>query len=511
MSEWSAGYVTEVGYIHGYYRELLPSLLGFACLARGVAAPGLGVDSIRVLEIGCGQGISANIIAASNPQIDYTAIDFNPEHIAGAQALAKEAGTPNVRFIEASFAQIAEDASLSPFDVITLHGIYTWVSAENREHIIRIARDKLKTGGLLYVSYNCYPGWSPVIPIRRVFTDTSEVLPKEPIFDRLAEGFRLFDRLKDIKARYIAMSPGLIERMEQVKKLQRNYAAHEYLNGEWTIFHSPEVAADMARAKLSYVGSANLLDNVDAINLTAEQSQFLAEIKDSSRREYFRDLVVNQQFRRDIFIKGTQRLGFLTGRDKLLNLRLVLSGPAAEMPRKVTGVLGEAELQGEVYDAILAKLDGQPKTVRELIADPSVANLGWPRLQEAVMILLGQGMCHIALPSSGESERANRAGALNLAITRRARESTDLAYLASPVIGGAIDMDRIGQLFLLAARERAPDCARFVWDVLKIQSQKVVKDGKVLGTEEENLAELAERAQLFAEKRVPVLVMLGIH
>ena len=129
----------------------------------------------------------------------------------------------------------------------------------------------------------------------------------------------------------------MIERIEQVKKLQRNYVAHEYLNGEWTIFHSPEVAADMARAKLSYVGSAHVLDNVDTINLTAEQSQFLAEIKDSTRREYFRDLILNQQFRRDIFIKGTQRLGFLTTRDKWLDLRLVLSIPAVDVPRKVTG------------------------------------------------------------------------------------------------------------------------------------------------------------------------------
>ena len=370
MPEWGAGYVTEVGYTHGYYRELLPSLLAFACLSRGVAAPGLRTEPIRILELGCGQGFSANVIAAANPQIDYTAIDFNPEHIAGAQALAKEAGTPNLRFLEASFEQIAQDPSLSPFDVITLHGIYTWVSADNREHIIRIARDKLKAGGLMYLSYNCYPGWSPVIPIRRMFTDTSEVSPKEPIFDRLAEGLRLFDRLKDIKARFIAATPGLIERMEQVKTLQPSYVAHEYLNADWTIFHSPEVAADMARAKLSYVGSAQLLDHVDAINLTAEQSRFLAEIKDSTRREYFRDLVVNQQFRRDIFIKGTQRLGFLTARDKWLDLRLVLSGPAAEVPRKVKTVLGEAELQGEVYEPILAKLDGQPKTVRELLTNP---------------------------------------------------------------------------------------------------------------------------------------------
>jgi len=130
---------------------------------------------------------------------------------------------------------------------------------------------------------------------------------------------------------------------------------------------------------------------------------------------------------------------------------------------------------------------------------------------EVDIVQLGQGKCHIALPSRGESERAKRTSALNLAIMRRARESADLTYLASPVIGGAIEMDRIGQLFLLAAREKAPDRAGFVWDFLKIQGQKIVKDGKVLETEEENLAGLEERVQLFTEKTAPVLAMLGIH
>ena len=236
-----------------------------------------------------------------------------------------------------------------------------------------------------------------------------------------------------------------------------------------------------------------------------------AEIRDPTRREYFRDLILNQQFRRDIFIKGIRRLGFLTTRDRWLELRLALPIPAVDVPRKVTGTLGELALQDEVYEPIVAKLTGAPKTVRELIANPSITNLGWARLQQALMILLGQAKCHIALPSSGEAERANCTGLLNLAIMRRARESTDIAYLASPVIGGAIDMDRIGQLFLLAARERAPGRARFVWNILKIQDQKIVKDGKVLDTEEENLAGLAERAHLCAEKTAPVLAKLGIN
>ena len=114
MSNWSDGYVTEVGYTHGYYAELAPSRLAFACLTKGVGAPGLGVEPFRLLELGCGQGLSANIIAAANQHMDYTAVDFNPAHIAGASALARDAGTPNLHLREASFAEIAADELVRP-------------------------------------------------------------------------------------------------------------------------------------------------------------------------------------------------------------------------------------------------------------------------------------------------------------------------------------------------------------------------------------------------------------
>ncbi|MDP3013793.1 MAG: hypothetical protein Q8M92_06080 [Candidatus Subteraquimicrobiales bacterium] len=42
------------------------------------------------------------------------------------------------------------------------------------------------------------------------------------------------------------------------------------------------------------------------------------------------------------------------------------------------------------------------------------------------------------------------------------------------------------------------------------QGQRIVKEGKTLETTEDNLAELADQAQAFAEKQLPVLRALGI-
>ncbi len=510
MNDWSAGYVTEVEYTHGFYRELVPQYLALAALAHGTVAPGLGSKPIRVLELGCGQGLSANLIAAANPHIDYTAIDFNPAHIAGAQGLASIAGTPNVHFLEASFEDVAADDALGRFDVITLHGIYTWVSAENRAHIIKIARDKLKPGGLLYLSYNTYPGWTPVLPIRRMFTDTAAAHPAVPIFERLDESLRLFNRLAEVGARYIATTPGLVERIQRVQTQPRNYVAHEYLNGDWTIFHFADVASDMAAAKLGYVASAHLLDQIDAVNLTAEQSALLAEMKDPVRREGLRDLIVNQQFRRDIFMRGAVPLPQHEAREVWLELRFGLSTVRANVPQKVTATLGEANLQAEVYEPLLDALARGPRTVRQLIEDSKVAGLGWARLQQALVVLVGSGHVQPCLEGKNDAQRRERTRQFNTAVIKRAQSSTELQYLASPVTGGGITVDRFAQLFLLGRQEKQVDLPHFVWAILNGQGQRILKDGLALDTEEENQAELRRRYDVFATTQLPILEQLGI-
>jgi SAM-dependent methyltransferase len=508
MSVWSEGYVIEIGYTHGYYRELSPHYLALAALARGLRAPGSGHAPLHVLELGCGQGFSANLIAAANPHIHYTAVDFNPVHIAGALALAAEASVSNVDFIEASFEDIVGDHKDDYFDIIALHGIYSWVSAENRAHILTIIRDCLKTGGFVYLSYNCYPGWTPVLPIRRMMRDAAG--SDFPIADQLDTAFRLFDQMKEIGARYLA-TPGLAERVDKFKTMPRNYLAHEFMNADWSIFHFADVAADMASAKLTFAGSAHVLDLLDILNFSPEQMAFLASIKDPVRRESLRDLIVNQQFRRDIFGRGLLPLSVSESRARWLDQRLALSMEASKIPRKLASLRGELELQPEVYDALLGKLDGGPKTLRELASDPAIAALGWQRLLQATTLLVGQGHCHPALPEAGEAARVKRTDAFNGAVLARARDSADLTFLASPVTGGGIQADRLTQLYLLAVRDKAPDRYRFVWEVLKAQGQKIVKDGTTLETDADNLAEVTDKLKAFEAGPARVLATLKVR
>ena len=84
-ADWAAGYVTEVGYTFGYYRDLSPGILRLASLVAGIAPP--AGQPLRYLELGFGQGLSINVHAAAIPGT-FWGTDFNPGQVAHARALA---------------------------------------------------------------------------------------------------------------------------------------------------------------------------------------------------------------------------------------------------------------------------------------------------------------------------------------------------------------------------------------------------------------------------------------
>ena len=288
------------------------------------------------------------------------------------------------------------------------------------------------------------------------------------------------------------------------------YIAHEYFNADWTPFYFADVAAELAEAKLGFIGTAHLIDQIDIVNLTAEQQALLAAVDDPVLRQGLRDFIVNQQFRRDIFVKGALPLSVPESRALWSEQRFTLTTLRADVPLKATGALGEADLQAEVYVPILDALAAGPVTMRELIATKSIADLGWARITQALAVLVGIGHVQPCLPAADEAKRTQRTRAFNAAVMKRAEGSADLQFLASPVTGGGVAADRIQQLFLAGLAKKGGDPVAHAWSVLAAQGQALLKDGQPLNGAESNLTELRQRFQAFAEKRLPVLKQLGV-
>ncbi len=254
MAEWSSGYVVEVDYTHGFYQELTPSLLSFGALLQNVRAPGLQTEPLAYCELGCGQGFSTNLLAAANPHIQFYATDFNPSHIAGAQALAQAARLRNVHFSDDSSADYLERKDLPDFDFVCLHGIYSWISSENRRTIVDFITRKLKPGGIVYISYNAMPGWASVMPLRRILLEhVAAQGTSKPLLSRIPAALDFAAQLGHVDARYFASNPKVAARLEGLRTKNRNYIAHEYFNVESLPFYFPDLAQELSEAKLTWV------------------------------------------------------------------------------------------------------------------------------------------------------------------------------------------------------------------------------------------------------------------
>jgi len=508
MSSWTSGYVSEISYTAGFYREMTPAILETVATARSVAAkPATG--AFAMCELGCGRGVTTNVLAAANPHAQFHATDFNPAHIAEARTLAAAGGLKNVTFSDASFAEFLEDRTLPQFDIVALHGILSWISEANRRTIVAFIGRHLKPGGLVYVSYNSMPGWGSFAPLRRLMSELGGLAHSGPV-GRLEKALEIISGLKQANGRFFGANPGVGERFEKMKSQNRSYLVHEYMNKDWEPFYFKDVATEMADAKLTFLGSANLLDHVDVLNLTEEQRTVLGTIEDPTLRETARDYLVNQQFRRDIFVKGAVPLSPFSGRERWQEMRFALAMRRSDVPEKVTGALGAATLQPEAYGPFLDALASGPRTLRGLLTIPAIAELGWARTIQALSVLIGAAYVSPCLDEKGDAKRRESTRRFNRAVMELARDSNDIQALASPVTGGGVGVDRFEQLFLLERQNKEADPAERVSQTLARLGQRLLRDGKPLVTAEENLAELRTRYADFLEKRLPLLEQLGV-
>lgn len=510
MTDWSAGYVADIGYTYGYYAELNPLRVKLAFLNAGLAVPEFGT----ACELGFGQGLSANIHAAASTT-EWHGTDFNPGQAAFAQELAR-AGGAGARLHDEAFADFANRPDLPDFDYIGLHGIWSWISDDNRAVIVDFIRRRLKVGGVVYISYNTYPGWASFAPLRHLMTEHASVLGSEGrgILNRIDGALDFTDKLLATNPLFLRANPHLRERIDKIKEQNRHYLAHEYFNRDWHPMHFSTMAEWLEPAKLQYACSAHYVDHIDTINLTAEQIAFLKDIPDPMFRESTRDFMVNQQFRRDYWVKGLRRLSLVERSEQLRQLRFMLATPPADVSLKVMGALGEANMNESVYAPILETLaDHKPKSLGETEQALKNASFQFSQLLQAALVLSGQGSL-VAVQDDAATARARKAAErLNAHLKVRARGSADVGYLASPVAGGGVAADRFQQLFLLASdsgRKQPVEWAQFAWQLLSAQGQKLVKEGRTIESTEGNLGELTAQAKAFAEKRLPVLKALGV-
>ena len=512
MQRWGDGYVTDIEYSDGYYALQSPAHLRLAAALNGVIAPDL-TSEYTSCELGCGKGKTALIFAAVNPQAEFHAVDFHPGHIAHARERAEQAQLHNIRFHEYSFDEMAgpRGAGLPQFDVITMHGVWSWIAPKLQSSIIEFINARLKPGGLVYVSYNALPAWNYMAPLQRLIKELADSVNSRSDL-AITRVLSQIQKLADANILPPKFHEGIRKIRDNADKVLQ-YVAHEYLNEHWQPVYHADVARAFAGAKMTYAASAELLKNFYNLALTEAQRELLTEVAAEEMRETLKDFCTDQWFREDVFVRGARHMHPMLREKLFAQQELLLVRPPPEIIEIGRPDGSKWRPDPVVYSEVVQALRRGPRRVADLLRLEGLPPGHPVSAVELVGILVGTGLAAVHSNPSPEqvagAERLNRlldadpeaglyrGGTVAIAATcgGLTLSAADFALYQDLRRGRSPSADALADRFM--TRCRALGC-------------HPVLEGKTYEDEAEARMALTREYQMKMDKFVPLWRLLGI-
>jgi SAM-dependent methyltransferase len=293
----------EIPYPNDPYPSSHPDHLATVAILSGKTPP--SVSSCRVLELGCARGGNLIPIAVALPGASFVGIDSSPRQVHEACDLIERLGLRNIRIEVQDIRELGPE--LGTFDYIICHGTFSWVAPEVQEKILDVAACSLAPDGIVYVSYNTYPGWHFRGLVREMMSYHVR-RSKDP--EAIARRSR--DILQFLTASAMAIEPVysnlLKQELDYVSARSDSYLLHDHLEivNSPTYFHDLVERAGSRRLQfVSEVQSTLIAPE----SLPPEIATGLRERSaDAIDFEQYLDFVINRRFRQSLFCRaGAQR------------------------------------------------------------------------------------------------------------------------------------------------------------------------------------------------------------
>lgn len=419
-------YLTATTYPADFHPEQAPSWLAAVLAALGRTSP----TGSEWCEIGCGQGFTALILAAANPDMRFTGIDVNPDHIHAARARARAAGITNARFFCADIRD--PDPVEGSFSHIVTHGMLAWVGQDVREALVDFVSRRLAPDGIAALHYMSEPGGTAF----RAFHSVFRQMIGRP--DPVAEGLVLLAAMRDAQAGFFQLHPHAGQTLDHLLKQAPEYVAHEYLNPHFQPLAFHEVNARLSAAGLAWLGSASPIENIDALSLPANTAGMVAGIDDIALRETAKGILRNQAQRYDLFARPAPPAGdrahlalLRRGVWGLLPGAPVLGAQARELVFNTA--IGPVSSDARIFRPLLDRLAQgvAPFDALEAIA-PFAGRPGL--LNQSLQMALNAHVVHPVqrAPDPGPAARLNRL------LLRDAHEGRHVPALAAATLGSGL-------------------------------------------------------------------------
>lgn len=443
MSDWGEGYVTATDYTTNFFVTLAPESMDHVALFLG-KRPARREASFRYFELGCGTGLTTILLAALHPEAEFAANDFNPGHVAIANDIIAALGLTNITIKDTSFAEaLAEEHE--PYDYIVSHGVYTWVSQENRELVAEFIGKNLKVGGYSVLSYNCAAGWSQHDILNVIFKsliqgrDTSDPELSREIIGEINQLFSVDEGV-------LQSAGATVEFMERLKldKHDPRYIMHEFGNEAWEPVYSHQAINHMASKKLDFIGHSDLMNNTPMTGIPAKIQGMLAG-RPKLQREMLVDMALARSFRSDLYVKGAINKTPGVKRADFDATRFFTKFQAEQYPATMEVLTGDISLDEGACHKIL----GRPRTagctgkeLREFCAGMGVVDEDF---DEFIQILSAVGYLLKEAETPAPQDRIDQINKTLCAMSLDGLRSIN--YLLSPRTRRAEKVNLFDQLF----------------------------------------------------------------
>jgi len=360
MTEDITAYTTDIPYLRDFKPMLAPAWLDHVALVGGIEPPERQIG-FAWCDLGCGQGVTAAILAATHPSATFCGVDAMAAHVDHGSRLAAAAAISNICFHAADFAAAIE-FELPPFDYIVAHGVYSWIDRESQGALRRFIDRHLKPGGLVYLSYNALPGWMRDLPFQRLVREVGRTLHGDSAA-RFAAAAAIAHALADAGVPALAESYILKELKERPEDYSPAYVVHEFMPTAWRPLWVTEVRTEMAAIGFQPVGSATLSENLDWMVLDEPARNTLAAITDDDARELVRDYYLDQRLRCDVFARDSRRLGPDERARSLFSSSFALARPLLDIRYKTATPAGTLAYDSPGARAIIAAVAARPRSL----------------------------------------------------------------------------------------------------------------------------------------------------
>ncbi|MFO0912518.1 MAG: class I SAM-dependent methyltransferase [Pirellulales bacterium] len=273
-------------------------------LARLMGMAPAPIETMRVLEIGCGDGTHLIGVAAGIPGAQLVGMDLAAAGIEVGRSAIAELGLTNIRLEQCDLMDF--DIRSQEFDCVIAHGFYSWVPPAVRDRLLDVCRRVLSPQGVAYISYNTWPGCHQ----RQMLDEMMRyhVAEVEGISEKLEQARQLARFLSTAVSDKHAYGASIRHEAELIAGYRDSSLFHDDLAelNQPVYFHQFEAHA--RQFGLQYLSEAQYFETQTA-GMSPEVVQTLSQLADDVVAfEQYLDFIKGRRFRQTLLCRDSVQL-----------------------------------------------------------------------------------------------------------------------------------------------------------------------------------------------------------